>query len=91
MHHQIRYPVGYSCGVTDLSNKNLVPLFAMEVLDLKNILLSITVSLLKSIWRCVYIYKLAKSDVIIFFMTLIVTMVCSYSSGSVEWETLIHQ
>jgi hypothetical protein len=36
-------------------------------------------------------YKLVKSDVIIFYMTLIVAMVCSYSSGSVEWESLIHQ
>lgn len=63
-----------------------MPLFAMEVWDLKNMLLCITVRLLKSIWRCVCLYKLVKSDVIIFYMTLIVAMVCSYSSGSIEWE-----
>jgi len=40
---------------------------------------------------CVCVYKLAKSDVIIFYMTLIVAMVCSYSSGFIEWEALIHQ
>lgn len=91
MHCQIRCPVGCSCDVTDLSNRSLVPLFVMEVLDLKNILLCITVRLLKSIWRCVRIHKLAKSDVIIFYMTLIVAVVCSYSSGFIEWETLIHQ
>jgi len=38
-----------------------------------------------------YLEVCAKSDVIIFYVTLIVAVVCSYSSGFIECETLIHQ